>query len=78
MREMGVTRSNRIVMLSTSEDSHLLERAQRMQTLMAAMFYLRFYIVNMARKSAHFVQILIKAGTKPLKRNRCPHLYSDK
>ena len=75
---MGVARSNRIVMLSTSEDSHFLERVQRMQTSIAAMCYLRFYIVNMARKLVHFVQSLIKAGTKPFDRNKCSGLYSDK
>ena len=38
VREVGVARSDRIVMLLTSEDSCLLERAQRVQTSMVAIF----------------------------------------
>ena len=40
MREMGIARSDRIVMLATSEDLHFLERAQHMWTSTAGMHVL--------------------------------------
>ena len=62
VRVMGIARSDRIVMLATSEDLHFLERAQHMWTSTTGMHVLSQIFYRKQGESVHFALILIEAG----------------